>query len=644
MTFRHKLLVFGLAVAALTAVCVFVAGGLIVRASVSDRMRERLEKEAAVLADWLAGDRVLVPDPTATGGGAIAGALGAGLPGPETDSAGSGPAVDDVQAGASGAPRATPSEAPCDEFADRAGERLGLRVTVVAPDGRVIGDSALDGEDLARMDNHAHRPEIVDARSSGFGWSIRTSRTVHDELYYAARRIDRDGHPVGYVRLAIEVPEIQRVTGGYSESLAAFSFVVLMAVALVGYVAARRFSQPIEEMSRTADAIASGRRDLEVEYGSEDEIGRLGAAFNRMTRALSEQIAELSKEKRLRDTILGGMKEGILVLGADRRVLLCNDALRTFLGQRGQDPVGRPLIEIARDRAIIEGFDSALVRGEEYREIVRIGPRSERAFEITVAPLTDAAGLQVGAIGLFFDVTRLTALESVRREFVADVSHELRSPLTSIKAFVETLLAGGLEDAANNRRFLEIIKKHSDRMEAILDDLTDLSLIETGAVALERERLDLAVLVHDLVESVKPKADLRGISVSSEVSPGTAVTADRRRLEQILLNLLDNAIKFNRTGGSVTVRAEPDAAGRALRIEVTDTGIGLPADAVEKVFLRFYRVDRARSRELGGTGLGLSIVKHLMRIHGGSVRVESEIDRGCRFILEFPSEPDTTSA
>ena len=389
-------------------------------------------------------------------------------------------------------------------------------------------------------------------------------------------------------------------------------------------------------MSRTADAIAAGRRDLEVEYGSDDEIGRLAAAVNRMTRAMGRQIHALSSEKRLRDTIFAGMQEGVLVLDTERRILLANDALRWILGLGAQDPAGRRLIEIVRDRAVLAGFDAALLRGEPFREIIRIGSASERSFEINVVPLTESGGAQVGAIGILFDITRLTALENVRREFVADASHELRTPLTSIKAFVETLLTGGLEDASNNRRFLEIIKKHADRMEAILDDLTDLSLIETGAIALEIEPLDFATIAQELIEGIRPRAERYGVAVVSQVPAGTTVHADRRRLDQILLNLLENAVKFSGSGATVSLRAQVPSPDGGVRIVVEDTGIGIPAGALEKIFHRFFRGEGARFREKGGTGLGLAIVKHLMRAHGGTVRAESEPGHGTRFILEFP--------
>jgi len=233
-----------------------------------------------------------------------------------------------------------------------------------------------------------------------------------------------------------------------------------------------------------------------------------------------------------------------------------------------------------------------------------------------------------------FDITRLEHLEDVRRNFVANVSHELRTPLTSIKAFVETLRDGGLTDRENSVKFLGIIQKHADRMGALIDDLTDLSLIETGAIALELAEIDAHPVVTDVVEQLEPRAESSEIEIEVEMPSPFHVRADRRRLEQVFLNLIDNAIKFNRTGGSVRVVAEI-RDGRP-EITVEDAGIGIPADHQERIFHRFHRVDTARSREAGGTGLGLAIVKHLIRLHGGQVRLESEMGRGSRFILEFP--------
>jgi two-component system phosphate regulon sensor histidine kinase PhoR len=262
---------------------------------------------------------------------------------------------------------------------------------------------------------------------------------------------------------------------------------------------------------------------------------------------------------------------------------------------------------------------------------------SGRSFELHVTPLPARGGERPGeALFLFYDVTKLEALEGVRREFVANVSHELRTPLTSIKAFVETLLDARLEDRENSLKFLEIVRKHADRMSALIDDLTDLSLIETGSISLRPQDVEIGELAAEVTANLEPKLASAKVEARVEVPKGLRVRADRMRMEQVLVNLVDNAIKFNRPGGLVRISGAIED-GRTV-VTVEDSGVGIPADSAEKVFHRFYRVDKGRSKELGGTGLGLSIVKHLMRLHGGQVRLESELGQGSKFILEFPPD------
>jgi two-component system phosphate regulon sensor histidine kinase PhoR len=616
VTFRHRVLLVLLSIAALSAVAGFLFSDALARRLVREGTTGRLRHEAGLLAELARSDEGLLPSP------------GAAPP------------------AATGEPESLPSA-----FAHRTGAALELRVTVIDAEGRVLGDTDVAPADLGHIENHLNRPEIAAARAGGEGIVQRHSTSVQDDFLYLARRVDRGGVPVGYLRLAVPVRVIEQETRGASSALAGLHLLTLLALTLIGYLAVRRFSAPIEEMSATALAIASGDRAREVAYDSGDEIGQLGSAINRMTRTLGEQIDALSAQTRLRDTILNGMREGLLVVDTRRRILLANRAVGALLdrglprGHEGAAPVdgaapdaGRPLIERVRDQAVLGGFDAAL-RGEDWRETIRL-PRegfADSFYEVTVSPLTDPSGQLVGAIGLFLDVTRLMALEQVRRDFVADASHELRTPLTAIKAFVETLLEGGLDDRENNRGFLEIIRKHSERMEALLDDLTDLSRIETGAVALQRESFECAPLIEEIVESLRPRAPAREVTLSTDAPPGLRIYCDPRRLEQVLINLVDNAIKFNQTGGSVVVRARP--AGEATALEVEDTGIGILRADRDKIFTRFFRVDRARSRELGGTGLGLSIVKHLVHLHGGSVQVDSEPGHGSTFRVVWPGPP-----
>jgi len=317
-------------------------------------------------------------------------------------------------------------------------------------------------------------------------------------------------------------------------------------------------------------------------------------------------------------------------VGPGRRIRLANDTFRQIF--MVADPTGRLLAEVVRHPRVMRELDAALTEGRDVRETVFEMPGSGRSFEIRVTPLT---GRDLpGALVLFLDVTRLEALERVRRDFVANVSHELRTPLTSIKAFVETLLEERLEHREQSLSFLEIVRKHADRMGELIDDLTDLSQIETGAVALDVHDVDARALAAEVVAALSPKHREAKVEVALELPDPFPVRADRRRLEQILVNLVDNAIKFNKPGGSVRIGGLYDE-GRPV-VWVEDTGAGIPADSLEMVFNRFYRVDKARSRDVGGTGLGLAIVKHLMRLHGGQVRLESEPGKGSRFTLEFP--------
>jgi two-component system phosphate regulon sensor histidine kinase PhoR len=327
----------------------------------------------------------------------------------------------------------------------------------------------------------------------------------------------------------------------------------------------------------------------------------------------------------------------MVVLGHDRKIRVANEAFRQLF-RTPFDPVGRLLAEVVRDPAVFRELEASLPPGGEIRESLLHLPGQGRSFELRVSPLAgNSPDEPSGALILFFDVTRLEALERVRREFVADVSHELRTPLTSIKAFVETMIEERLVDRDESLRFLQIVAKHADRMGALIDDLTDLSLIETGAVALDLTSLDAWEVARDVLAQFAYRAEAVGVATRLDLPSPFPLIADQRRLEQVLVNLVDNAIKFSRRGG--TVRIAGDVRDGRPRITVEDTGVGIPPEALEQVFHRFFRADKARSRELGGTGLGLAIVKHLMRLHDGQVSVASELGRGATFTLEFPPQP-----
>ena len=337
----------------------------------------------------------------------------------------------------------------------------------------------------------------------------------------------------------------------------------------------------------------------------------------------------------LLEATLNGMREGVVVVDPDTRILASNAAARSLFDSGNGKLESRRLIDVTRQPVIHDAFRTALETGERAEVTVETQGNGRRVFELRVAPLSvGEVDHGRGAIGVFFDVTRLEALERTRQEFLSNVSHELRTPLTAIMAFVETLEEGAIDDPENNHRFLEIIRKNASRMHDLIDDILDLSLIESGQVNLELKQVRLAPIVNDICTSVASRAEIRRVSVRNAVPAEAQVMADPRRLEQMLTNLVDNAVKFNREGGAVVVSCE---AGERLRIAVTDTGDGIPPEQTARIFERFYRVDRARSRDLGGSGLGLAIVKHLARAHGGEAHVRSTLGEGSTFTIELPN-------
>jgi two-component system, OmpR family, phosphate regulon sensor histidine kinase PhoR len=346
---------------------------------------------------------------------------------------------------------------------------------------------------------------------------------------------------------------------------------------------------------------------------------------------------EAGRTGALLEATMNCMREGVLVVDQGTRVVASNRAALDIFGDAGRHLEGRRLSELTRIPDVYAAFDAALNREEAAEVKVEMRESDRVTFDLRVVPLRldDQEGTR-GAIGVFFDITRLERLERVRQEFLSNVSHELRTPLTAIIAFVETLEGGAMGDPENSRRFISIIGRNAARMHSLINDILELSAIEAGTVFIEARPVRLWQMVNDVTTSLASRAEARGVTLVNEVPPDTVVFADPRRLEQMLTNLVDNAIKFNREGGSVAIRHEREARDR---ISVTDAGDGIPPEHIKRIFERFYRVDRARSREMGGTGLGLAIVKHLARAHGGEASVHSTPGVGSTFTVELPPAP-----
>ncbi len=370
---------------------------------------------------------------------------------------------------------------------------------------------------------------------------------------------------------------------------------------------------------------------------AQDERGGLktAATVTERARRVEAAAADLISPGALLDATMESMREGMIVVDRELRIVAANRAARDIFSTSAGSLVFKQLSEVTRQPAIHQAFRAGVEEGELTEVKVEIHVPEKRAFDLRVAPLRFGERHQSrGAIGVFFDITRLERLERVRQEFLSNVSHELRTPLTAIIAFVETLEEGAIDDAEHNRRFLSVIRKNATRMHNLIDDILELSAIEAGMVTVEPQTIRLRPLVADVTTALASRAAACRVTLVNEIEPEALVYADARRLEQMLSNLVDNAIKFNREGGTVRI-THASAEARDL-VSVTDTGDGIPPEHIARIFERFYRVDRARSREMGGTGLGLAIVKHLARAHGGEVGVHSTPGEGSTFFIELP--------
>ncbi|MGH7358190.1 MAG: two-component system histidine kinase PnpS [Candidatus Rokuibacteriota bacterium] len=515
--------------------------------------------------------------------------------------------------------------------AQRYARILGGRITVIAADGTVLAES--DRESVREMENHAERPEVQQALAGGVGSAVRRSATVQRDLLYVAVPLERPGRPRAALRLALPTQDVDDARALVRATVVAGALLAVAVAVVIGLFVSRRVTRPVREMEGAARRMAEGDFAQTVPVSGNDEIAALGVALNRMAVALREKIERLADEEAKVRTILDGMIEGVVALDDRGRILLLNPGARSLFGVT--DPgEGRSFLEVIRQKGLLDLVDEVRQSGGPARHELELGPPVNRVVAARGAPL----GLGPGAVGVLLvlhDVTELRRLERVRSEFVANVSHELRTPLTCIKGYLETLLDGALDDRAHARRFLEVAGTHAERLDRLIDDLLELSNIESGRVTLAPMRLDLGDVVTGVAAMFERQASQKGLAIERAVTAGLAVRADRDRLVQVLVNLLDNAVKFTPDGGKVRVEAGPALDGR-VAVRVSDTGIGIPSTDLPRITERFYRVDRTRSRDVGGTGLGLAIVKHLVQAHGGELRIESELGHGTTVSFTLP--------
>jgi two-component system, OmpR family, phosphate regulon sensor histidine kinase PhoR len=514
------------------------------------------------------------------------------------------------------------------------GTAIGTRLTVVRADGTVLADSA--GE-AARMDNHAARPEIVAARATGVGTATRTSYTLGEAMTYLALPVFRQEELLGYVRTSLPVSAIE----AHQAHLHTIVFVGAGAAALIGlllgFFFARRVTRPLTSMTAMAALLAEEHYDQHVRTDAKDEIGDIAEAFNSMADNLRARMETISRDHNQLLAILGGMVEGVIAVDSAERVVHMNQAAGTILHTSPEGSIGKHIWEVTRARAVVEIVTGTIRNATEMtREARIVEQRGDQVIKMNAAPLRNSKEEPSGAVVVLHDVTELRRLENVRRDFVANVSHELKTPITTIKGFVETLRDGALDDREQAERFLAIVARHADRLHAIIEDLLSLSRLEQNAQATEVPRADTALIdvLQNAAQDCMAKAAARQVVIMPSCDATLFACINAPLVEQAIVNLLDNAINYSKAGSAVWLDA--CRLDNEVAIRVRDEGIGIPQEHLPRLFERFYRVEKARSRDRGGTGLGLAIVKHIAQAHGGRASVTSTVGQGSTFTLHLP--------
>lgn len=513
------------------------------------------------------------------------------------------------------------------------GDRISTRLTVIRADGAVVADS---DENPSQMDNHASRPEIIAARSEGTGTSTRFSDTLGMRMMYLSIAVRSQGRISGYVRASLPLSEIDRRLDQLGTSISLAAVLSAIIALLLGLFLTRHFVKPLSSMISVAEAMSRGDYKARLPETRKDEIGDLAKALNRMARSCSDRTDTINADRNKLSAILSGIAEGVVAVNRDEHVVHLNEAAGRLLGSVPEESLDKPIWQVTRVREVSEILRDALRDGIDFQKNLRIAnPSMDRFIEMHASPLFDGQGNLTGAVAVLHDVSELHRLEMVRREFVANASHELKTPITAIRGLVETLIDDKVIESSKRDSFLARIKEQSMRLSSIVTDLLNLSRMESENIKLKDHRFDLRQVIADSLKTFVSLGEEKGISLEIEVTHVPAeIIGDEEAVRQVMSNLLDNALKYTSDGGQIWTRLE--IRGDYAVIAVEDTGIGIETRDLDRIFERFYRVDKARSRELGGTGLGLSIVKHIAITHGGHVTVDSIPGKGSTFSVFLP--------
>jgi two-component system phosphate regulon sensor histidine kinase PhoR len=507
---------------------------------------------------------------------------------------------------------------------------MGNRITVITASGRVLSDSESDPDS---MDNHVNRPEIQQARSRGIGVSERFSQTLQKEMQYLALRIDDQSDNKGYVRVSIPQASINENIYQLRDGILMSALVVGALALMLSYLIATRLSRPLVRMTGVAKSMAEGDYMQRLPHSPNNEIGELSQALNQLASSSRNRLSTIAEEINQLAAILGGLVEGVIAITDDQRIIHINEAASRMLNLPPAQHGGKLIWEVLRNSELIRATEAALQGEELVQSRLRYGGRS---INLAVVQLRDAENEISGAIIVLHDVTAVERLEDIKADFVANASHELKTPIAAIRGMVETILEEPDMAVDDRQRFTSRIHKQTLRLGSIVGDLLTLSRFDSSVASFDKEAVDMsALLQREMDSSMLQTATEHGVTLTSEIGEGSMqVNGDEKALAQLISNLADNAIKYTKPGGQVEVSLTRDHDWVLLR--VSDNGIGIPYQEQQRVFERFYRVDRARSTELGGTGLGLSIVKHIVLVHGGEISLQSELGVGSVFLVRLP--------
>ncbi|XOV88702.1 MAG: ATP-binding protein [Pseudomonadota bacterium] len=504
------------------------------------------------------------------------------------------------------------------------------RITLIDAAGVVIADNR---EEPALMNNHLDRPEVIAARTQDFGVSERFSETIQQNMLYVALRVEGEQELLGFIRVAVPLRVVEHQLAALRNQILVSGTVIAAVFLVIAFLLARQFTIPISSMTDSAARIAQGDYDLRLNEDRNDEIGRLSRALNELARGTQERIGALTSSRNQLAAILSGLTEGVIAVDLEQTILHINDSARSMLRLGSRDVVNRSLWEVVLVTEICQAVDTCLSELITVNATVKV---DKKTLDVSVVLLRDHDWTSAaGAIIVLQDITEMLRLEQVRSDFVANASHELKTPISAIRGFAETILDDPNIPEEVLDRFLRRIRSQAARLDHIVQDLIHLSRFDTHARKMSVSRIDLAWLLRDVYRAKSEDATDAGVTLKVDVpDKPVEVEGEQEALDQMVTNLVDNAIKYTQADGRVSLRLR--TLGRMAVIEVEDTGIGIPEEEQQRIFERFYRVDRARSREQGGTGLGLAIVKHIAQSHRGSVTVTSQPNKGSVFTVRLP--------